>query len=233
MRVSRPLCGAVLAAGAGSRAGGPKALRRGPEGVPWLVAACERLQAAGCDPVYAVLGAAAADAARLVPGYARPLVVADWAQGASRSLRAALDAAERGGAVALAITLVDVPAESPDALRRLIAAAEQLPGGLADALVRAGYDGRPGHPVLIGRTHWSRLAGELQGDSGARAYLHRNGALTVECADLGSGSDVDGPEDPAERTDRGHARAEGLGAHADAPASGGSAPAAPASPASS
>ena len=57
------------------------------------------------------------------------------------------------------------------------------------------YDGRPGHPVLIGRDHWAPLVAELDGDRGAADYLWRHDSGTVECADLATGQDVDRPQE--------------------------------------
>jgi len=61
-----PVAGLVLAAGAGSRFGRPKALVRGSDGAPWLVRAVGVLRAAGCAPVIVVLGAEGAAAAALL-----------------------------------------------------------------------------------------------------------------------------------------------------------------------
>ena len=61
------------------------------------------------------------------------------------------------------------------------------------ALVRATYDGRPGHPVLLGRDHWHGVLETATGDRGARDYLATNMVLLVECGDLASGVDVDSP----------------------------------------
>ncbi|WP_236713717.1 NTP transferase domain-containing protein, partial [Rathayibacter tanaceti] len=57
----------MLAAGAGRRAGGPKALRRDESGVSWIERAVRRSEAAGCGRVLVVLGAEAARARLLVP----------------------------------------------------------------------------------------------------------------------------------------------------------------------
>jgi CTP:molybdopterin cytidylyltransferase MocA len=59
------------------------------------------------------------------------------------------------------------------------------------SLARATYDGRPGHPVLIGKDHLGPLRGTLHGDVGARAYLDAHDVLAVECGDLATGADVD------------------------------------------
>ena len=47
----------MLAAGAGARFGGPKALAREPDGTPWVVLAVRMLKDAGCDLVLVALGA--------------------------------------------------------------------------------------------------------------------------------------------------------------------------------
>jgi molybdenum cofactor cytidylyltransferase len=61
------------------------------------------------------------------------------------------------------------------------------PGG-----TRAVYDGRPGHPVVLGPPQLSALA-DLSGDRGARGLLR--GGPTIECGSLCSGRDVDTPDD--------------------------------------
>ena len=198
------VAGVVLAAGAGSRYGQPKALVRGDDGTAWLVRTIETLQTAGCSPVLVVLGARAADAEALLAAAEPPLgsvtVVRadDWAQGLSASLRAALTAADRLAAppTALAVVPVDVPDLNPATVRRLL----ELPGSgnpaphvTADTLRQAVFDGRPGHPVLIGRAHWARLLTTLTGDTGARHYLAAAAVEQVECADLSTGRDVDVP----------------------------------------
>ena len=55
-------CGILLAAGAGSRMGKPKALVTGTDGQPWLRHGVATLQSAGLSPVIVVLGAQAEDA---------------------------------------------------------------------------------------------------------------------------------------------------------------------------
>lgn len=178
--------GVVLAAGAGRRAGGPKALRRDDDGVPWLERAVGRLEEVGCETILVVLGAAADQARALVPDGASVVVARDWADGVSASLRAALAAAQGDAAL---VTLVDLPDEPAAVGTRLLDAAPVHPQVLARAL----YRGRPGHPVLIGSAHWAAIGASVHGDSGARDYLSATGALEVECGDLWSGRDHDGP----------------------------------------
>ena len=57
---------------------------------------------------------------------------------------------------------------------------------------RAVYNGRPGHPVVLGAEEIAALT-SLDGDRGARDLLH--GGPVVEVGHLCSGRDVDTPDD--------------------------------------
>ncbi len=170
------LTGIVLAAGAGERAGGPKALVPG-----WLEHAVAVLRP--CARVVVVLGAGA-DLAPVPPG-AQTVVADDWAQGMSASLRAGLAAATGEAAV---LTLVDLPGMPAAVVERVLADPVH-----AGTLRRAVFAGRPGHPVVIGRDHWEAAAASATGDRGAGRYLREHGAETVKCGDLWDGADVDTP----------------------------------------
>lgn len=181
--------GIVLAAGAGTRAGGPKALLRLSDGTPWLEVATTVLLDGGCARVVVVLGAMARLARPLVPVDPRiDVVVADgWEDGVSASLRTGLAAVALGepAANAVLVTLVDLP-ELPVAVVRRVAASAGR-GTLRQAV----YGGRPGHPVLIGTDHWDAVSADLHGDHGARAYLIAHDVLEIECSDLWDGRDHD------------------------------------------
>lgn len=183
--------GLLLAAGAGRRMGRPKALVRGADGTPWLHATLARLHDGGVRRITVVLGASAAEATQLLDGAPvehedlHVVVASEWAEGMGASLRAGLEAADRR-AEAVLVTLVDLPDVTAEVVRRVVAAASG-PGVLA----RATYDGRPGHPVLIGRDHWEGVRASAGGDTGARDYLAAHGVVEVECGDLASGRDVD------------------------------------------
>jgi molybdenum cofactor cytidylyltransferase/nicotine blue oxidoreductase len=167
--------------------GMPKALVRGEDGEPWLVRGVRTLTEGGCAQVTVVLGASAEDALPLLDGTgASAVVAADWEDGMSASLRAGLTAATGTDADAVVVSLVDLPDVGADVVRRLL---EPLPDPAT--LRRASYDGRPGHPVVIGRDHWAAVAAETSGDRGARAYLDSHDTRLVECADLATGRDVD------------------------------------------
>jgi len=178
----------VLAAGAGTRFGGPKALAREPDGTPWLVRADRMLRAAGCADVLIALGAGGAEATGLVPAGTAVVAVPDWAEGLSATLRAGLDAAAAAHADAVLIVPVDTPDAPGEAGRRVVAAVgSDVRRGLAQAM----YSGAPGHPVLIGSGHFADVTATLAGDRGAGPYLRAHGAIGVECGDLWTGADVD------------------------------------------
>ena len=184
--------GVVLAAGAGTRAGGPKALRI-ENGRSWLVMATESLLQAGCARVVVVLGARASDARALLPrdpsgrrdSRVDVAVATRWEEGMSHALRVGLLAAT--GAAAL-ITLVDLP-DLPLAVYLRVLGAGQAPEDLRQAT----FGGRPGHPVLIGAHHFIAAADATTGDRGASDYLAAMAVELVECGDLAEGLDRDGP----------------------------------------
>ena len=182
------VCGLLLAAGAGTRMGRPKALVVGDDGVPWLVRGVETLRAGGCDAVTVVLGAGADEARSLVPPDTGVLVAEDWAEGMSASLRAGLRWLEDTEADAALVSLVDLPDLTDAVVRRVLSA-----GADPAALIRTTYDGRPGHPVVIGREHWFGVRAAAVGDLGARDYLAHHALVEVECGDLATGLDVDAP----------------------------------------
>ncbi len=181
--------GLLLAAGAGTRMGRPKALVTGEDGTPWLVHGIATLRDGGCGDVTVVLGAAADEAAALVPDGVDVVVADDWASGMSASLRAGLDAlaGSAGG---------PRPGDARRPPRRRTptsCAACSLRPPATTTLARATFDGRPGHPVALGRDHWSGVTGAASGDVGARDYLATHDVLDVECGDLATGRDVDRP----------------------------------------
>jgi len=193
--------GLLLAAGAGRRMGGPKALLRDPRGVPYLDRAVGVLLDSGCTGVTVVLGASAAEARALLDdvGWSEDpavdvVVAPGWAEGMGASLRTGLTALTGREDDAALVTLVDLPDLDEAVLSRVLAA-----GSGASSLVRATYDGEPGHPVLIGRDHWAGVLVTAEGDQGARAYLSAHEPVTCECGDLATGRDLDTPEDLPDR----------------------------------
>jgi CTP:molybdopterin cytidylyltransferase MocA len=193
------VAGLVLAAGAGRRMGLPKALLTDADGTPRVTATVEALRRGGCLAVTVVVGAQAEAAAPRAAATGAEVVVAErWSEGMGESLREGLEALAGGGARAVLVTLVDLPDVGPEVVRKVLAAWD-AEGRSAGALVRATYDGRPGHPVLLGREHWVPLRERLAGDVGAGPYLadQRAGRKVIEvsCEDLATGRDVDRPDE--------------------------------------
>ncbi|MGL4340389.1 MAG: nucleotidyltransferase family protein [Rhodoglobus sp.] len=172
--------GIILAAGAGTRAGGPKALARTLSGVPWLAIASTVLFEAGCSRVLAVLGAQEQRARALLPAQVEVVVAQHWQRGVSESLRTGLAAAS--GEPVL-VTLVDLPELPVSVARRVLAGTGELR--------QAMFDGRPGHPVYLSARHGMLAQTSLVGDSGARHYLTAHNVTEIDCADLWDGLDRD------------------------------------------
>lgn len=191
--------GLLLAAGAGRRYGGPKGLVV-EDGVPWVVRSASALLAGGCTDVLVVTGAGADEVEGLLADHPDERVTTvrcgTWEEGMRESLRAGLTSlATRGRTIPrqALIHLVDLPDVGPDVVARVLGAG----GRGKDSLVRAAYDGVPGHPVLIGQSHWLGVLDRAAGDRGAKAYLRKARPQLIECGDLASGLDVDTP--PADR----------------------------------
>ena len=169
--------------------GQPKALVHDVDGTSWVQHAVEVLVEGGCTGVTVVLGASADEAVRLLDGLGVDVVVAhDWAMGMSASLRAGLASLHSSDADAAVVSLVDVPDLTAAVVRRVLSEREG-----DEALVRASYHGRPGHPVVLGRKHWPAVVAGASGDAGARNYLAARDTVLVECGDLATGQDVDTP----------------------------------------
>lgn len=176
--------GLLLAAGAGRRFGGPKALARETDGMSWLLRSVQALRP--CAEIVVVLGAEAEQAAALLPMSVARIRADDWAEGMGASLRAGLLALTPTDHDVALVSLVDLPDVDAAVVARLVAAATG-----PDVLARAAYDGVPGHPVLLGRDHWAGVVETSTGDRGARDYLASHEVALVECGDLATGADVD------------------------------------------
>lgn len=185
------VAGLLLAAGAGSRMGRPKALVE-LDGELLVERGIRLLAAGGCDPVVVVLGAEAEQVRRHCTG-ATVVVAAGWETGLGASLRAGLGALDADACV---VALVDQPLVTAEAVRRLV-------GSDAIAAV-ATYQGHPRNPVRLDRAVWADVAAAATGDGGARSWLRAHPALVVQvdCSDAGSPDDLDTPQDLAALTQK-------------------------------
>ena len=124
----------------------------------------------------------------------------------SASIQTGLAAAEAAfdpsDVTAALLILGDQPLLSVETIRSVTA------GDAPGALVRPRYaesPDTPGHPALIGRTHWA-LARELTADRGFEPLLRARGLDWTYLDVAGANPDVDTPEDlaglPSDRIDR-------------------------------
>jgi len=183
------VAGLLLAAGAGRRYGGPKALAE-INGKLLVESALGTLRGAGCAPLVVVLGAQAEGVrARADLAGATVVVNPDWETGMGSSLRAGLAALTETGADAVVVLLVDTPGITSSAVCRIAT------GTTPDSLASATYHGQPGHPVLLGRAHWAGVVESAVGDVGARRYLAAHQVRLVACEDIADGTDLDTPSE--------------------------------------
>jgi CTP:molybdopterin cytidylyltransferase MocA len=183
----------LLAAGEGSRFGGPKALIE-LGGRTLAQRGVDTLRAGGADPILVVTGAA--------PVRLNGTLTVDnpeWRTGMGSSLRAALRFLQAGSAApadpqAVVVMLADQPLVGAEPVIRLIAAYR---AGATVAV--ATYGGKPRNPVLLAREHWPEAAEMATGDSGARTFLRARPELVtlIECGDVGRPDDIDTPDDLA------------------------------------
>ena len=167
------------------------------DGEPLVARGVQTLRDAGLDPVVVVLGAGLPDVAELLPAGTRWVPAPGWdTEGQAASLRAGLDALDGTDADAVLVALVDTPGIGSAALARVAAHATG-----PDALARGAVDGRAGHPVLLGRTHWAKVRATAEGDAGARGFLRgRDDVVAVDISDVAVPDDLDTPEDLARWT---------------------------------
>jgi molybdenum cofactor cytidylyltransferase len=177
------IAGLILAAGAGTRFGtGPKQLAdlHGRPLLEWAVAAQSAVPA--LERIVVVLGAHAEE---IIAGVdlldAEPVICEDWESGQAASLRRGLEALREASKVI--VTLGDAPLVTPQVVAMFV---DHPPRS------RALYNGRPGHPVVLGRTEIAAVQ-SLEGDTGAGPLLR--GGRGIEAGHLCSGRDVDTPED--------------------------------------
>jgi molybdenum cofactor cytidylyltransferase len=183
------IAGIILAAGASSRMGTPKALLefRGETFLTRLI----RVLSGVCDPVIVALGYHAEEIrAATVRGNARFVTNPDPSRGQLSSLQTALAEVPSDAEIFL-FQPVDCPAPEPETVRRIIGALTS-----SDALlVIPRYDGQRGHPVAARReliSEFLALPAEAQAKNVVHRHVDRTHYLDVD--DPGILSDIDDPE---------------------------------------
>jgi len=175
--------GLILAAGAGRRMGGPKALLT-LGGETLLRRAARIMLAAGCSPVIAVVGP-------WDPGLLdleiTAVVNVEAQEGMGSSIRTGIAALPETAEAVLILT-VDQPGVDADLLRGLVALGAVDPSRPA----ACAYGGSLGVPALLPRRLFPELL-SLNGDQGAKALLLREQAMALP---FPAGTlDLDTPED--------------------------------------
>ena len=184
------IAGIILAAGASSRMGTPKALLdyRGETFVGRLV----RVLQTKCSPVIVVLGYQADAIRPSVPKAAQIVVNPDPSRGQLSSLQTALEAfpAEASG---FAFIPVDSPAVSEETVTLLADTFEVREPSTLFVIPR--HDGKRGHPVFATRPIAAELLA-LPPTAEARDVVHAHVDRTryVDVEDTGIFADVDDPE---------------------------------------
>lgn len=173
----------ILAAGAGRRMGGPKALVR-LDGEPLLHRTARVALEAGLSPVVAVIGDWEAELGDLA---VESVVNAEAREGMASSIRAGIAALPPEAEAAL-LLLVDQPAVDAALLRRLLALAARDPARPA----ACAYANTLGVPAVLPRRLFPELLA-LQGDHGGKALLLREMAAALPFP--AGADDLDTPED--------------------------------------
>jgi molybdenum cofactor cytidylyltransferase len=188
----RRIAALVLAAGRSTRMGGANKLTLPLRGAPLVCHAVDALYGTSVSEIVVVTGhdEAAVRAALRDRGVSfthNP----DYASGMGSSIAAGIAVVADADAVLLC--LGDMPAVPAIVVEALIAAFTT-----PDAIVLPVHEGRRGHPVLFGSSHFPALRA-LSGDRGARDILAAASSDVIEigCEDPGIHHDVDTPADLA------------------------------------
>lgn len=188
--------GLVLAAGAGTRIGQPKAsiLVNGERLVDRAV---KLLNESGCDYVFVVLGAWIGQV-----NNSEIVINKDWAEGVSTSIKSGLkalqnqnkklEAKKENQITHVLITLVDLPWLTAEIVKKVL-------DNPAD-LVVAKFEGVQGHPVKVASRYWDEVMSNVSGDKGAKAFLSsRTDVVEVAFEQKAGLDDVDQAQDLRQR----------------------------------
>ena len=191
--------GIILAAGASTRMGRPKALLTLSDGSTFVQAVTASLIDGGVADVLIVGRPDDRGLRDEVAGLPRTRFVenARAEEGQLSSVIAGLNAADRPGVGAVLVTLVDLPLIKADTVRTLIDTFLTTHALIA----RTSHRGRHGHPVIFGRRVFDELR-HADPQVGAKLVIraHQASVLDVEVDDGGVLRDIDTPEDYADLT---------------------------------
>jgi CTP:molybdopterin cytidylyltransferase MocA len=188
--------GVILAAGASTRMGRPKAaLPLGGGGDTVLSRGVRTLLAAGVPGVVVVVGAAAGDVRSALRVRSRRVRVVEnprWASGQLSSLLAGLESVDQAGLEGLLVTLVDVPLVLPATVRQVVRAWRETRA----PIVRPAMGDRHGHPVIFDRAVFDALRA-ADPAAGAKEVVRarQRDIVNVPVEDEGAFVDLDTPED--------------------------------------
>ncbi len=194
----------ILAAGAGTRLGGvAKALLRGADGRTFLARIVDTAREVGITcPIVVVGPPFAAEVGREVDRLGAASVInPEPARGMASSVAVGFTAlgqlVETSATAVPASTSVDAaflwPVDHPAVLTATLRAVRDVLGGHDAA--RPTFAGRGGHPPLIARSLFARLASCADVDGGARSVLGAADTLDVAVDDPGCVRDVDTARD--------------------------------------
>ncbi len=183
----------VLAAGASTRMGRPKALLRAV-GRTFIRTILDTLRDGGVSEAVVVVrpGQAAVVTEVAASGFGRTVVNPRADEGQLSSLIAGLDATDQPGVEAVLVTLVDAPLVQASTVRLLLARAAVSPA----PILRAVHQGRHGHPVVFKHALFEALR-RADPAMGAKAVVRAASVEDVDVEDPGVVDDVDTPEDYA------------------------------------
>lgn len=188
------ICGIVLAGGASSRMGQPKALL--PLGSTTMVERLVQLFSRFCDPTIIISGAHHNQILETLPHLAPHILFNEnHAAGMFSSLRKGLAATT---AEAILLSPVDFASVEESSISSLFKAAHQ-------PIVKPRFEGQSGHPILIRQPAIDAL---LKADAGSNAkqVLSQFPATYIDVDDPGVADDCDTPQDYARLLARWHAR---------------------------
>lgn len=179
----------VLAAGRGSRMGGPKHLIE-IDNVPMLERVLRALSDSRVVRVSLVLRGGDAEGSALADRLGIPWTFAETPEhGRAASVRAAIGSVD-AAAAGLLFALADQPYLLGSDFDLLLDAFARDKG-----IVRASYDAEPGSPVLFARSFFSELAALAPGEGGRVVLTRHPEAVRNVPLDPARGRDLDRPED--------------------------------------